>query len=789
MFELRNMRLVLASMSLAVCGGVSLHSASAQELSAQVAADSDGMETLLRGPLHAAYAEPMTRDVEANGEFIINKTPPEPIDEIPAEAKPEDPTAVWIPGYWGWDADRDDFFWISGIWRIPPPDRRWVPGYWHQVGDGYAWVSGMWVGADQREISYLPYPPASLDEGPNVPAPADNYYWISGCWMYQNGRYAWRPGYWTPCRTGWMWNPSYYSWTPRGAVFINGYWDYTFTNRGCVFAPVYFNRPIYRRPGFFYSPNVTVHVGRIALSLFVQPRYRHYFWGDYYGPRYSQAGFVSWIDFGSGRGYDPILGYNRALFRQQGIDYAQRLRGWHDYYVRHEDRRPPQTLSQQITVIARGGGNRPEFRQSILGLTVSDALSGRDYPIALRRVNDETRRSVARSAEQLQTVVRERVRVESTRTVSRVGIPDGDRNVVDGLRPGAKLKLPETPLLVAPRAAELPVSRRPPEVRYDRPQAGRDGLPGREGRPDADGRPSRADLDGRPGSRPDLEGRPGGDRRPDIEKSRPDRGTTVPPTGPGRRIDDPRPDNRTPDPRPNRESPREAPRRDPRPDKGRDRVAVPETSTPDLGTPNVPTPDVSVPNVPTNPQVTPPSGIPAAESPRKGRFPERTPRELPNRGRPEVGTPETRTPNVPSAAPSLPSAEPRVESRDSRPLTTPRENLRTNPANQRDRLRSPEFPNRDPRVESKDSRPLTTPRESLRPSAGNETGSVRPSPPRVPETRAESKDSRTLTVPRNNPRPEPRSEPRAEPRERPQGPPSTPPPDRRPRNRGDDDDD
>src|SRR6185436_1671137 len=99
-----------------------------------------------------------------------------------------------------WDDERSDFLWVSGIWRAMPPGRQWVPGYWGQSGQGYQWTSGYWADAKSSEAEYLPEPPATVEIGPNTPAPRPNQGWVPGCWIWHSGRYAWRPGYWAAGR-------------------------------------------------------------------------------------------------------------------------------------------------------------------------------------------------------------------------------------------------------------------------------------------------------------------------------------------------------------------------------------------------------------------------------------------------------------------------------------------------------------------------------------------------------------------------------------------------------------
>src|ERR1043165_6602306 len=89
-----------------------------------------GVEVMTRGPVHEAFASPVT---EPKAAPQIAKKPPLPIDEMPPEERPEG-EVVWIGGYWSWDDDRVDSLWVSGCWRAKPTGKEWVPGYWREVG-------------------------------------------------------------------------------------------------------------------------------------------------------------------------------------------------------------------------------------------------------------------------------------------------------------------------------------------------------------------------------------------------------------------------------------------------------------------------------------------------------------------------------------------------------------------------------------------------------------------------------------------------------------------------------
>ncbi|MEJ2023760.1 MAG: YXWGXW repeat-containing protein, partial [Deltaproteobacteria bacterium] len=75
----------------------------------------DDVQVLDSGPIHEAFAQALVMDPEPG--IVTPKEPPPLIDEMPPEQKPEG-DAQWIPGYWAWDDERDDYIWVSGIWRV-----------------------------------------------------------------------------------------------------------------------------------------------------------------------------------------------------------------------------------------------------------------------------------------------------------------------------------------------------------------------------------------------------------------------------------------------------------------------------------------------------------------------------------------------------------------------------------------------------------------------------------------------------------------------------------------------
>lgn len=52
---------------------------------------------------------------------------------------------IWTPGYWLWDDDYGDYFWVPGAWVRPPRlGFYWTPGYWGYRGGDYEFYDGYW---------------------------------------------------------------------------------------------------------------------------------------------------------------------------------------------------------------------------------------------------------------------------------------------------------------------------------------------------------------------------------------------------------------------------------------------------------------------------------------------------------------------------------------------------------------------------------------------------------------------------------------------------------------------
>jgi hypothetical protein len=354
----------------------------------------EGVEVLARGPVHEAYATP-AGDRPAPAE-VAPRRPPEPVEELPPDQRPEGDNVQWIPGYWAWDAEANDFLWVSGVWRDVPPGRAWVPGHWREVEGGWQWVPGFWADESLTKIEYLPEPPESLEAGPATP-PAEGQVYVPGCWVWRESRYLWRPGLVIAHRPGWLWVPARYVWAPGGCVFIDGYWDYPLHDRGLLFAPVRFARGVAARTAFRYVPRYVVREDFLVGALFVNTTTRQYVFGDYFGDRSARGRYVPFFEDRVARlaSADPIFHYYRTEYRLGGRGVLQRddrarvweagLRGLYDARFKGTVAPPPRTLTQQPQAV------QAVANQAVNVSGVTNALNAaRNDPGAANAVNSVT---------------------------------------------------------------------------------------------------------------------------------------------------------------------------------------------------------------------------------------------------------------------------------------------------------------------------------------------------------------------------------------------------------------
>jgi hypothetical protein len=391
-----------------------------------------GQEILTGGPMHESFAQPVVYDPKAGP--VIDKPPPQPVQELPPDQKPEGPNVQWIPGYWAWDQQRGDYLWISGLWRNIPPGRQWVPGYWHQFDGGFQWAHGAWMPIQPvaNQAQYLPAPPASLEAGPNAPAPIADAVWAPGTWIWEGHQYAWRPGFWVAPQPNWIWVPSTYVWSPSGFLYVAGYWDRPFANRGQLFAPVYFSQPLYVQPTFVYQPSIAIVATGLLGGLFIQPSLGVYYFGDYYAPNYFSVGIYPAFAFHQSRfGYDPVFAYYSVTYRRSNPMWVHQQREAYLFRRDHIEARPPSTYREMVqinrttnitinkTTIINNNARNVTFAAPVSHIARASAAAG--SPMRFERVAPAEQQRFAARAAQVHQVSMERGQREAVAAREGVG--------------------------------------------------------------------------------------------------------------------------------------------------------------------------------------------------------------------------------------------------------------------------------------------------------------------------------------------------------------------------------
>lgn len=216
-----------------------------------------------QGIVHEAFIQKTGGTILLNS---IDKQPPPPIQERTLTYS--DPQRVWIPGYWQWDNARNDFVWVSGTLRRPPPGYQWISEFWFPFEGGWVHVPGFWSAVSLEYISYINQPPPDpINE--NIPdSPGEEYFWAPGYWEFshENQQFSWIMGKWVSLDPNWVYVSAHYMWHPQGYIFIAPYWDWNVIDRGDAYATVFIEPAV--RLKIIYEPAVILEVSTLAEILF-----------------------------------------------------------------------------------------------------------------------------------------------------------------------------------------------------------------------------------------------------------------------------------------------------------------------------------------------------------------------------------------------------------------------------------------------------------------------------------------------------------------------------------------
>jgi hypothetical protein len=225
---------------------------------------------------------------------------------------------------------------------------------------------------------------------------------------------------------GWVWAPSHYVGTPRGYVFVGGHWDYSLRRRGVLFAPVYFPRHYYERPGFSYSLSVAVDIGNLEFGLFTCPRYNHYYFGDYYDNVYIGIGIFPWYECRSRHfWYDPIYEHDR--WRHHKIDRDWDAHERHEYDRRRDDRdlRTPRTYREMEKRLDK----MPEAKRKDIRIaeTMDKVVADKKSPMKFESIKNDARQKISKESIDVRKFGEDRSHWESSKAPPKSGQPNIER--------------------------------------------------------------------------------------------------------------------------------------------------------------------------------------------------------------------------------------------------------------------------------------------------------------------------------------------------------------------------
>lgn len=235
------------------------------------------MITVIDGPIHECT---LTFPYGPLPQKAVEKTPPKPIfEDIPFQLETY---SVWIHGYWAWNEQKNDYIWITGTWRKPPPEHHWIHGFWKKFEQGWVWISGFWSKPYFDSITFIENsPPEYVNENPGTP-PKEKSFWMPGYWHYFSDadEYGWVPGNWQDSNPEWVYIPSHYIWQPQGYVFVPGYWDWPLNKLSRIYYPIIID-PLNRNK-IIYQPTVYIEPDKTIIFLFNKyPDYLCYFQHHY----------------------------------------------------------------------------------------------------------------------------------------------------------------------------------------------------------------------------------------------------------------------------------------------------------------------------------------------------------------------------------------------------------------------------------------------------------------------------------------------------------------------------
>ena len=98
---------------------------------------------VLSAAAFALTAMPAQAQVSIGVSITVGSPPP----PLPVYEQPPIPAVgyIWTPGYWAWDSDEEQYYWVPGTWVLAPfTGALWTPAYWGWGNGVYGFHQGYW---------------------------------------------------------------------------------------------------------------------------------------------------------------------------------------------------------------------------------------------------------------------------------------------------------------------------------------------------------------------------------------------------------------------------------------------------------------------------------------------------------------------------------------------------------------------------------------------------------------------------------------------------------------------
>jgi hypothetical protein len=222
-----------------------------------------------------------------------------------------------------------------------------------------------------------------------------------------------------------------------------------------LFAPVYFPRRVYERPGFSYSLSVAVDIGNLEFGLFTCPRYSHYYFGDYYDNVYIGIGIFPWYECRTRHfWYDPIYEHDRWRNHKVDRDWDEHER--HEYDRRRDDKdlRTPRTYREMEQRLDK----MPEAKRKDIRIaeTMDKVVADKKSPMKFESIKADTKQKISTGATDLRKFGEERSKWESSPAQNKPGQP----NIIERRGPATQ-PTERKEMVTAPTERKQPITPSP----------------------------------------------------------------------------------------------------------------------------------------------------------------------------------------------------------------------------------------------------------------------------------------------------------------------------------------